>query len=90
MTDNMKRLAAEIASASNIEALCQRLNAAEDSLRDTETRLEEVVDLAGLPAWGEGRRDTRDVWSWDTTRYLRHSVERRWYLQTRQSTQEAQ
>lgn len=76
-------MAADIMSAPSIADLCMRLNFAMDDLRDSDTRLDEVVDMARLPTWGAPPSATEDVWSYDETHLLRYDRSRGYYTEPR-------
>lgn len=70
MTTN---LTAAIKNATSLDELLSALNAAEATLRETESplRIDELVDLSSLPTFGgEEPKDTAGVWSWDADRLL--------------------
>lgn len=62
-----------VLNAKNLQQLCDALNDFEPEF--SRQRLEDVVDLPGLPTFGvEAPADTSGIWSWDAHSFLYFDV----------------
>lgn len=60
-----------INAAANLDELCRTLNTISDELRETQIKIDDLVDLPSLPVFGGSEPAcTSEVWSWDETRVL--------------------
>jgi len=77
----MTTTATQVAAAKSLIELRDALNAFEVT---DDRRLEDVVDLPGLPTFGgEDPRRTDGVWSWDADSVLLYDNGRGYYIEQR-------
>lgn len=73
-----------VENSQTLQQLCDALNGFEPEFSGQ--RLEDVVDLCGLPTFGgEAPADTSEIWSWDAWNFLYFDVgTSSYYLSSRQ------